>query len=209
MEQNEKSLKCRIEELEACVAELKEQTVEHPAQEICTNIRSPYVSPRTSWWGGWTPVATGNVPRAIVVPWRTISQRTNETGKAVDFKVTLDWGDHLIFNRRNRVYLWNEFRVLVNGTAVITRTYEDYWYKDERNDNNPLIVPPVQYDIQPMGTSMYNRYNVPLAALVEVQVQSRWQVAAAQQSSYARYIGGLRSHASIDWTLRDIVIGRL
>jgi len=180
-----------------------------PDQEICTDIRTPYVSNRTSWWGGWTAVATANVAREIVVPWRQIATRTNTTGKTVDIRVEVDWGDHLTYLRRARMYLWTEWRVLINGTVVMTRTYDDYLYIDKRNDTNPDVVRPQLYEIQPMGVSMYHRYNAPVAAVISVEVQSRWQVAAAQTSAYARYIGGLRSQASIDLFLQNLVVGRI
>lgn len=180
-----------------------------PDQDVCTNLRLPYTSNPTSWWTGWTAVITDNQAQEVVRPYTTIAQRTNTTGKTVDMSIDLNWGNHLIYSRRNRVYLWLDYRVLVNGTAVVTRANQVYWYTDNRNDTNPDVVQPQQYEMQHLGESLYHRYNIPAGAVVEVQTQSRWQVAASQTSAYARYIGGLRSQASIDWHLQNIVVGRL
>ena len=60
-----------------------------------------------------------------------------------------------------------------------------------------------------MGTSFYHRYNVPVGAVVDVQVQARVNFTAMQTSGYGRYIGGLRSHAKINFYLQDVVVGRV
>jgi len=202
--------KCdEISTLQDQVQELQDEVVILPDQDICTNARIPYTGNRTGWWGGWTPVFTANEPRAIIVPWRQIASRTNTLGKPADLSATIDWGDHLIYSRRCRTYLWTEWRILVNGTTVMSRTYDDYLYKDKRNDTNPDVVRPQLYELQPMGLSMYHRYNIPAGALISLQVQSRLQVAAAQTNAYARYIGGLRSHGRLKLHPREFVVGRL
>lgn len=174
--------------------------------EKCEDVCTPTVSVRSGWWTGWTPVVTANQAQEIVQEWQTRHVRTNNTGKVVDAAIHLDYGNHLIYSRRNRVYLWLDFRVLVNGTAVLTNTFDRYWYRDERSDTNPDIIEPQQYEIIPMGATFYTRKNIPIGATVEVQTQSRWQVATSQTSSYARYIGGLRSRAEIDFYLQDLAV---
>ena len=84
-------------------------------QEVCTNVRTPYTSSRTGWWSGWTAVYTANSGTITHTPYRSIGTRTNTTGKVVDMDVALDFGEHLIYLRRARAYLWLDYRVLING----------------------------------------------------------------------------------------------
>lgn len=197
-----KNLLCRVKALENAPP----PTI--PDQKLC-NITTPYTSPRSGWWQGWTPVYTANVPRFIVTPWRTAGTRTNNYCEPVDLRASIIYGNHLIYSRRIRSYLWLEWRVLVNNTTVFQATYDKYSYKDKRQDTNPDIITPFLYEIEPKSTSQYTRLNIPIGAVVEVQTQARLQAVGAQSNAYMRYIGGLRSHASIDFHPKNIVVGRL
>lgn len=181
---------------------------EIPEQEICTNLQLPYVSNRTSWWNGWTAVATANTGTLTYEDWTVQATRTNATGKVVDMKVELDWGNWLHYLRRTRMYLWLDYRVSVNGAYVTTQVSDEYLYLDKRTDTNPDVINPLSYEIDNMGMSMYHRYNIPTGAIVQIETRARYNFAAMQASGYGRLIGGLRSRYSIDWYLQDIVTGR-
>lgn len=199
VEQNQQAIEKLIDDV---------QNIALPAQEVC-NIQMPFTSNRSGWWQGWSPIYTANVARFIVTPWRLATQRTNNTGKAVDMLAGIHFGNHLIYSRRIRSYLWLEWRVLVAGTPVAAFTYQAYSYKDKRNDTTPDVIRPQLYEIEPKSGDEYARTNIPAGATVRVETQARLQAVGAQPSAYLRYIGGLRSRAKINFYPRAFVVGRV
>jgi len=160
-------------------------------------------SGRTGWWSGWTAVTqNANVARTEG-DWANISAVRRSPNCITDMTVNFDFGNHYLLTRRNRTYVWADYRLLVNGVAVWTKTYHKYWYKDTTNDRNPDIVRSVQYNINSFGSGHGYRLNVPAGATIQVQARERFQVVAAQPFSYFRYIPGLRSEPNFSFNTRD------
>lgn len=164
---------------------------------------------RTGWWETWTPIATANVA-AVTSDWHDISVARTSPDCITDMTVNVNLGEHYLIQRHNRIYLWIDYRLLVNGVAVFTKTYHRYIYEDETQDITPPITQPVQYQIKNGGSGHGYRLNVPASSTVQVQARTRFQVTASQTNSYARYIGGLRSEANFSFNprteLTDITI---
>jgi len=178
------------------------KTVQLDQPEYCVG---PFerVSSRTGWWITWTAVFTGNVARTETA-WFPVGNSVVSPDCITDMTFVSDAGNHLIYSRRNRVYLWLDYRLVINGTPVLTRTYDKYLYKDRRQDTNPDVITPQLYDMEPMGVFVDGRLNVPAGATVQVEARQRYQVVGAQSSSYSRYIGGLRSQTEFNFSPRQI-----
>lgn len=159
----------------------------------------------TGWWAGWSPVITTNQGTTTQVDWRRIGIATAPS-KPTDVEMNIEYGNTYIRQRRNRIYMWWDYRVLVNGGVVVTRTNNRYWYNDERQDTNPDIIDPIDVHIQSQATTVDTRLNVPAGATVEVQGRMRWNINGSQSSAYARVITGLRSRVSFDFDPREFLI---
>jgi len=202
-------------------AELAIGNIAVPAQELCTG---PFVrcSNRTGWWntfsstGGttnWTQVFnnTGNVANTVG-DWVDVGSAQTAPDCVTDLEFDADLGNHLIYARRNRAYLWWDVQLLVNGAVVSAGsigTYDRYHYRDERTNTNPDEVEPLQYHIEPTGHVNGHRLAIPAGATVQVQSRPRYQTAASQASNYFRTIVGLRSNTTYKFWPRQIVIGRM
>lgn len=176
--------------------------------DVCTNLRLPFTSNPSGWWAAWTATATANVNNETAADWRTIATRVNLTDKVVDMDLDVNLGNHYIYSRRTRTYLWADVQLLVNGAVVLVRNSVGYWYQDERSATQETAEPQ-QVRMQTMGEALAHRYDIPVGAVVEVQVRSRRTVTAVQSSGWARYIGGIRSNATINWFLQNVVVGEL
>jgi|GEM_PF-3193037 len=162
---------------------------------------------RTGWWSAWTPITqNANIPRTEG-DWANVSVARTSPNCITDMTVNLDFGNHYLLSRRNRARLWADYRLVINGTPVWTKTYHKYRYKDTRNDTSPDIVRSVQENIIPFGSGHGYRLNVPAGATVQVQVRERYQVTSSQSDSYFRYIPGLRSEANFSFNPRDEITG--
>ena len=157
---------------------------------------------RTGWWRGWTAVTqNANVPNTLT-DWVNISNARTSPDCITDMTYNVNLGNHLIYIRRIRAYVWVDYRLLINGAAVNTKTYHSYLYEDERNDTNPDVIPAVQYQIRSAGSGHGYRLNVPASSTVQIQARVRYQAVGFQPSSYFRYIGGLRSEVNFSFNPR-------
>ena len=189
----------------------------HPEQEICTG---PFerCSSRTGWWSGFQDIGgtnwsqgysnVGNIAR-VEGDWVPVGSAVISPDCICDMTFVSDTGNHYILSRRNRSYYWLDYRLVVNGAAVLTRTYDKYWYLDETTDNNPEVIENIQYNLQDMGVFVDHRLAIPAGATVQVEAKQRYQTAAAQSSDYFRVIGGLRSQTVYSFSPRQIVTGRV
>ncbi len=158
---------------------------------------------RTGWYYPWTAVTqNANVPNTLL-DWVNISNARTSPDCITDMTYNVNLGNHLLYLRRIRAYLWVDYRLLINGVAVSTKTYHTYIYEDEREDTNPDIIPPQQYQIRNAGSGHGFRLNVPASSTVQVQARVRYQAVGFQTSSYFRYIGGLRSEANFSFNPRE------
>jgi len=179
-----------------------------PAQEICTG---PFVkqSSRTGWWTGWAPVVSNGADYPNTISdWYNVGSAVTSPQCLTDVSIAADPGRHYVYSRRVRTYIWLDWRLLVNGAPVLTRTFDDYWYHDERSDTAPDVIEPLQTEL--VGLSPWNitRANIPAGATLQVQALTRVRTVAAQASSWWRYIGGLRSDTTHTFLPRTIVTGR-
>jgi len=189
----------------------------HPDQRICTG---PFVrgTNLTGWWNGfgaiggsnWSQVYNnvGNVAR-VEGEWVPVGNAVTSPDCVTDIGVVVDTGNHLFYMRRTRAYYWIDVRLLVNGAAVSTLTYDRYLYKDKRGQATPEDSITLHYEIEQGGTTLLSRLNVPAGATLQVEARQRYQTAGAQSSNYFRVVGGLRSKALYTMTPRQIVTGRL
>lgn len=202
------ALCARIAANESQIEKLLANPVVVPEQEIC---EGPFIGStgRTGWLHGWSPVTqNANVPQ-VLTEWMQVGREVTGPDCVHDAKLTLDVGNHYFLLRRIRAYLWIDVRVLRNGVACHTESYDAYEYHDERQDTNPDVIPPLRYLIEKPGNSNLTCLNGPANAVYTVEVRYRYQGASFQPSSYFRYIGGLRSEGDLVFQPKNIVIGRL
>lgn len=170
-------------------------------------------STQTGWWNGFTPIGgtnwsqiyndVGNVDR-VEGDWVPVGNSITSPDCITDMNLEVDAGNHYILSRRNRSYYWVDFRVLINGVAVVTSTFNKYWYIDETTDTNPEVIEPIQYNLIPLGVYLQGRLNVPASATVQVEAKQRYQTVASQSSSYFRVIGGLRSSVNYHFSPKTL-----
>lgn len=189
------------------ISDLEAALTPHPDQEVC-NGPFTKVSSRSSWWVTWTPVATANVG-TTTSDWHNVGSAQTSPDCATDLSFVSNSGNHYFLQRRTRLYFWLDYRLLVNGTAVLTRTSDIYYYKDETSDTNPDVIEPIQYEMENLGIFNDVRANIPAGATVQVQARTRHRTTASQASAYFRYIGGLRSKTTFTFTPRTIITGRI
>lgn len=189
--------------------------VVHPTQQLCTG---PFhvASSRTSWWNGfgdvggsnWSAISnnTGNVPNTVgnYVP---VGSVIRSPDCITDMSFTMDVGNHYIISRGNLSYYWIDYRLLINGSQVLQRTFDTYWYVDERISTQ-TTTEGIQTKVMKPGNSIDVRWAVPASALVQVEARQRYQTVGAQATNYHRVIGGLRSQTVYNFTPRMLVTGR-
>ena len=163
------------------------------------------ISTRTGWWEGWTPTITANSGTVTNPNWFNVGNAKVSPDEITDLNCTIDLGNHYFLGRRCRYYFWIDVRLLINGVAVYTKTYDKYLYNDWRNDTNPDVIRPVLYRLEPIGGAIINRLNVPALATVQVQARTRYNVNAMQTSGTWRYIGGLRSNTMFSFMPKQLV----
>lgn len=161
---------------------------------------------RTGWLAGWTTPATDNVAN-VTTDWIPVSTAQTSPACVTDMNVHVDFGVFYYQLRRMRLRQTTDWRLLVNGAAVITETFDEYNYLSAREDTNPDVIAPLDVRSRPMGHSAATRLNVPAGASVQVQVRYRHNFTGAQSSAYGRLIQGLRSQATFDFTPRTLVTG--
>lgn len=178
-----------------------------PDQEICTGPFERCTN-RTGWWApAWSPVFnTGNVPRTED-DWVPVGNPVVSPDCVTDLTFDADLGSHLMYLRNVRAYYWVDYRLVVNGVPVLTRSYDKYWYKDERI-NNATGDEPLQYLAIPISNAIDHRLNIPAGATVGVEARRRYQTVGAQDANYFRVISGLRSQTKFSFTPRELVTGR-
>lgn len=159
---------------------------------------------RTGWLQTWSTPATTNVG-TTTGDWIQVSGAVISPACISDMNVHVDFGVLYYQLRRMRMYQWVNWRVLVNGTPVITESFEEYNYFSQREDTNPDVIRPLDVRSQPMGSSNTTRLNVPAGATITTEVQYRYSFTGAQSSAYGRLIQGLRSQVTYDFTPRTIV----
>ena len=176
-------------------------TIGHPDQEICDGSFVQRSS-RTGWAFPWTPVFTTN-SGTITDDWVNVGSSEVAPDCVSDMAVSVFAGNHYFQNTRCRMYLWIDFRILVNGAAVFAETYDHYEYEDRRNATNPLEI-----IIKTGGPWFAERKGVPAGATVQVQMRRRYNFNAFLAGGRARLIGGLRSKAMFTFAPQQIVTGR-
>lgn len=161
---------------------------------------------RSSWWGGWSPVITANQAQSTLYDWRTVGNGlVTSPDCQTDMTVTARYGSHYIRVRRAILYLYYDYRLLINGAVVLTRTTDSYRIIDRRNDTNPDVIPAVPVEYEQYGMVVEHRDNIPAGATVELQVRVRYTVTGAQTSAYVRTIQGLRSQTSFHFSPETII----
>ena len=193
----------RLKALEENPGGLDKAAVRECVDEVRPCCDGPFVaeSTRTGWWGGWSDIETANTDTVTQVPWRTVGNNP-VTAPDCDSDLALSsfLGNEYRLERDSRLYVWYDWRLLVNGAAVFTRTVDAYRYRDSRGDTvirNPL---------DPIATVEGVRLNIPAAATVEAQAQMRYRVANAGAQAYQRILTGLRSRTVYQFHRRDQVI---
>jgi len=148
----------------------------------------------------------GNNVTGTVLDWTTIGASNTSVDCVTDVKAWWDPGDMIVYGRRARVYLWADIRLLGNAVPLFTYSTRRYLYRDERNDTNPDVIEPLQYEMEDFGEAMYQRLGVAAGTLLEMQIRIRGRMAAAQASSWARVYGPYRAQAGFNSWPRQLVI---
>jgi len=182
---------------------------ETPDQEVCEGAFVQRTG-RTGWVFPWTAIATANTG-TITDDWVQIS--TTEIAPTCpsgfsDLSVNVFAGNHRFDFRLCRIYHWIDFRLMVNGVAVLTETLDHYEYLDDRHGTSAVTGHPNQLEIRTGGSWFAERKNVPSGATVSVEMRRKYNFNAFQTSGSARSIGGLRSKALFNFSPRNIVTGR-
>lgn len=184
-------------------------TINHPDQEI---VNGPFTgaTARTGWWQGWSAIVTANLGTTVLIPWSREHQVITSPNDVTDFSFTYNVGNWYLRNRRNRVYVWIDYRLVVNGAVLYTRSNQVYRYIDERDEQNDTgNSNAIPVNLESWGSFSDDRLAIPANSTIEIETQVRWNVNGSQSDSWARLIGGLRSSVKWDFTPRDIVTGRL
>jgi hypothetical protein len=195
----------RLKALEGNSGGIDKAAVRDCVDEVRPCCDGPFVaeSTRTGWWSGWTPILTANTGTVTAVPWRTVgNQPVTAPDCPTDLAVSSFLGNEYRLERDSRLYVWYDWRLLVNGAAVFTRTFDAYHYRDSRTDTDGGVRNP----LEPMATLNGTRLNIPAGATVEAQAQLRYRVANAGALAYQRLIAGLRSRTVYQFHHRETVI---
>lgn len=190
----------------APVDPLPELPIVFPDQEICDGSFVQRTG-RTGWLFPWTPVATANTG-TIEDDWVQVSTTETSPDCVTDLEVNVFAGNHYFQIDSARIYHWIDFRLLVNGVAVLTETFDHYEYLDDRNETVDTTNPQ-KLIIRTGGSWFAERKNVPAGATVSVEMRRRYNFNAFQTGGRARAIGGLRSKALFDFSPQQIVTGRV
>lgn len=151
--------------------------------------------------GGWGPVHTSNT--SVTRDWDNIGAQVTSPTCITDMVVSVDFGSTYIWNRRNRVDMYIDSRILVNGAPALTFTNVRRIHEDERQDTNPDHIPIQQYQNRQGGTLHYERLSIPANATIQQQVRVRYNVVGSQSNSWARIYPIYYSSVRYDWEQRD------
>ena len=175
----------------------------HPEQEICTGDFVD-VSSRTGWMHTWTPTYTAN-SGTIIEDWVQIGTAETAPNCATDITVNANMGMAYSQLRNANMRAWWDVRLLVNGAAVTTYTFQTYLYEDDIGNTN------LDDDIQTIGEAHFARASVPAGATITVEIRRRHNFVvggAAIAAPFARVISGLRAHFNVHYSPIAIVTGR-
>jgi len=176
-------------------------------KKICTGVFNNCGS-RSGWWTGtsfWTPVRTANTGTVQVNDWVNLGTGVTSPNSVTDLTFTIDYGLIYVIMRRFRMWFWADYRLLLNGGAVLTRTFDRYFYHSENSDTNPDVIEPIQYTLKELGTTVDHRDNVAASSTVQVQVRSRVNFNGAQSSAYGRVLAGLRGQVIYNFSLNQYI----
>jgi len=148
----------------------------------------------------------GNGTTGTVLDWTTIGASNTSADCVTDVKVWWDPGDVIVYARRARVYLWTDVRLLSNGVPIFTYGTRRFLYRDERQDTNPDVINPLQYEMENIGEAKYRRLGVAAGTLLEMQIRIRGRMTNSQPSSWAKIYGPYRAQAGFDSWPRGIVV---
>ncbi len=171
----------------------------HTELEVCTG---PFAqgTGRTGWVHPWTPVMTAN-SGTVVEDWVQISTAETAPECPTDLTINAFLGNDYVQLEDARLYIWKDVQLLVDGLPVLTWTFQTYRYEDERGDTSNKLL------INADGSVHLHRLNVAAGALVTVETRRRYNANAFLAGGRARTIGGLRAHANVHFSPRNIAIG--
>jgi len=174
-----------------------------PIQEICLGdfIDS---SARTGWIFPWTESFTTN-SGTVTEDWVQVSTQERSPNCLTDITVNACMGNSYVQARNAWARIWYDIRLLINGVATTTYTFQNYHYRDDLGSTN------LNDDIIPMGSVHFSRASVPANASVTVEMRRRYNFvigAATVSQPFVREIGGLRSHFNVHYSPIQIVTGR-
>lgn len=175
-----------------------------PNQEICTGDFVD-VSSRSGWLHTWTTFYTAN-SGTVVDGWVQVGSAEVSPNCVTDMTVNVSLGNSYMQLQNANGRVWYDVRLLVNGVAVTTFTFQNYHYEDDIGTTN------LDDDITPLGSAHFARSNVPAGATITVEIQRRHNFVmggAANGTARGRVISGLRSHFNVHYSPTQIVTGRV
>ena len=188
------------------ICTLEDTPVVHPEQEIC---RGDFVdvTSRTGWLHTWTPIYTASTG-TIIEDWRQVSTTETSPDCDTDITVNVSLGNSYIQTRNMWGRVWYDIRLVVNGVAVTTYTFQNYHYEDNVGGTNLVD------DMVPLGSAFFARPSVPAGSTIAVEILRRHNfVAGSTQGNaatpFGRVISGLRAHFNVHYSPTQIVTGRL
>ena len=174
-----------------------------PEQVICAGDFSD-VSSRTGWLHTWSPSYTTS-SGTVVEGWAQVGTAETSPDCATDITVNVTLGKSYLQLRNMWGRVWYDVRLLVNGAAVTTFTFQDYHYEDDIGQTN------LDDDVTPLSSAHFARASVPAGATITVEILRRHNFVAgpvAIASPFGRVISGLRAHFNVHYTPTNVVTGR-
>ena len=190
------------------ICTLEETPIEHPEQEICTGDFVDVTS-RTGWLHTWSPTYTDN-SGTILDGYNQVSTTEVSPNCITDMTVNVSLGNSYMLLRNMRGRVWYDVRLLVNGAAVTTWTFQNYHYEDNRTGTSTDNT--IQEFITPLGSAHFARTNVPAGATITVEIQRRHNFTTGPgngSNPHGRVISGLRAHFNVHYSPTQIVTGRI
>ena len=176
----------------------------HPDQEICTGDFVD-VSTRAGWTHTWTPTYTASTG-TVVEQWVQVGTAETAPDCLTDITVNGTLGNSYMQTRNMWGRVWYDVRLLINGAAVTTYTFQNYQYEDDIGETK------LADEIDPLGSYHFARNNVPAGATITVEILRRHNFVAgnaAIASPFGRVISGLRAHFNVHYSPTQIVTGRV
>lgn len=175
-----------------------------PDQEICTGDFVD-VSSRAGWLHTWTPTYNAN-SGTIVEDYVQVGSAEISPNCVTDITVNVSLGNSYFQLRNMYGRAWYDVRLLINGAAVTTFTFQNYHYEDDLSEAN------LSDDISPLGSAHFARTNVPAGATITVEIARRHNFVAGNAviaAPFGRVISGLRAHFNVHYSPIQIVTGRV